>query len=61
MLVRTAGVADLERLRYELTTALRRVGLPDPQVAVWPVEALERLAGTGKLKRFVPLGWQPAS
>jgi phenylacetate-coenzyme A ligase PaaK-like adenylate-forming protein len=52
--VRSLGSADLERVRAEIVENLAQLGLPDPEVAVVPVECLERQR-TGKLRRFVPL------
>lgn len=52
--VRAAGPVDFDDLAGEITAALARLGLPDPQVTVAVVPALERTA-TGKLRRFVPL------
>lgn len=52
--VRAAGPVDLDDLVGEITAALARLGLRDPQVKAAVVPALERTA-TGKLRRFVPL------
>lgn len=52
--VRTVGEARLDDLRREVVSALTKLGLEHPEVAIRPVEELERGA-TGKLKRFVPL------
>ena len=46
---------DLTDLRDELVAGLSALGLPDPRIKVDEVDSLERLAHTGKLKRFVPL------
>jgi phenylacetate-CoA ligase len=51
--VLASGPVDLERLRRELRSALSAAGLPDPEVAVHSVRALERHPETGKLRRFV--------
>jgi phenylacetate-coenzyme A ligase PaaK-like adenylate-forming protein len=53
--VRCLGSIDLARIQTELTANLARLGLADAEVVVRPVEQFERL-GTGKLRRFVPLG-----
>jgi phenylacetate-CoA ligase len=52
-------IGDLrgEDLRKEIEAALRKVGLVNAEVAVTPVDSLDRGA-TGKLKRFVPIGSQ---
>lgn len=49
------GELDAGALADEVTASLRRLGLADPEVTVRQVDVLERLPGTGKLKRFVPL------
>jgi phenylacetate-coenzyme A ligase PaaK-like adenylate-forming protein len=48
-----SGPVDRERLRRELRSALSAAGLPDAEVTVHAVQALERHAETGKLRRFV--------
>jgi phenylacetate-CoA ligase len=53
--IRCRGVVDAARLRREIVDDLARVGLRDPGITILQVEHLER-QGTGKLKRFVPLG-----
>ena len=57
--IRSAGPVDTVGLEARLAEALRGVGLPDATAVVTVVESLERHRGTGKLRRFVPLG-QPA-
>jgi phenylacetate-coenzyme A ligase PaaK-like adenylate-forming protein len=52
--VRCAGATDTAKLGAEIEEHLRRVGLADPRVAVEQVDAIPR-AGSGKLKRFLPL------
>ncbi len=54
VLVRLSGNADLPRLRAAVHAVITESGLPDPEVTVRPVEALDRL-WSGKLRRFVPL------
>jgi phenylacetate-CoA ligase len=54
--VLAVGRPDVNALASSLTAELRRHGLSDPAVAIRVVERLERHEGTGKLKRFVPLG-----
>jgi phenylacetate-coenzyme A ligase PaaK-like adenylate-forming protein len=49
------GPVDLEELGAEITRELKTLGLDDPQITVVPVDRLERLASSGKLKRFIPL------
>jgi phenylacetate-coenzyme A ligase PaaK-like adenylate-forming protein len=46
---------DTEPLRAELVRVMAASGLPDPQVTVGQVDALDRL-WSGKLRRFVTLG-----
>lgn len=55
VLVRAGGSLDGDRLEKEIDAELARLGLADPEVRVEVVERLER-QGSGKLKRFVPLG-----
>jgi phenylacetate-CoA ligase len=52
--VRCNAPVDAEQLGSAIAAALDRLGLPDPQVTVGMVDALDRL-GAGKLKRFIPL------
>jgi phenylacetate-coenzyme A ligase PaaK-like adenylate-forming protein len=54
-LVRAVAGANLEPLRRDLLHALGGLGLAEPTVTLTAVNAIERLPGTGKLKRFVPL------
>ena len=56
--IRSTGPVDTVGLEA-LAEALRGVGLPDGSAVVTVVESIERHRGTGKLRRFVPLG-QPA-
>ncbi len=53
--MRIEGNVDLDPVRQELLTALRRLGLVDPEVSLTIVDQLDRLANSGKLKRFVAL------
>ncbi|PWT76598.1 MAG: AMP-dependent synthetase [Proteobacteria bacterium] len=48
------GPVELDRLRSALIDDLRRVGLPESEIAIALVGRIERPA-SGKLKRFVPL------
>lgn len=52
--IRCTGPIDLAALRAEIAEKLEYLALEAPDVAVVPVERLERQV-TGKLKRFVPL------
>ncbi len=52
--VQADGVPGLGPLRGELTAALARAGLRNPEVTVRAVAALERHPQTGKLRRFIP-------
>ena len=54
--VLTVGAPDADGLASALAGALRRHGLPDPEVGIRVVGRLQRHESTGKLKRFVPLG-----
>jgi phenylacetate-CoA ligase len=51
----SAGSADPEALRHRLAGALARGGLSQPDVTVRVVRDLARNAGSGKLRRFIPL------
>lgn len=53
IVVQAAKAPDLTPVREQISLALARLGLPDPQVTISGVERLDRHAGTGKLKRFV--------
>lgn len=53
--VRCLGSIDIARMETELTDNLLRLGLADAEVVVRPVDHFDWL-GTGKLRRFVPLG-----
>ena len=46
---------DGARLGTSLETSLRAAGLPDPEVSVRVVDAIERHPHTGKTRRFIPL------
>jgi phenylacetate-CoA ligase len=48
------GLLDQEQLCERLGIALRRAGLKEPKVSARTVRALDRQAGTGKLRRFIP-------
>lgn len=52
--LRCVGPVELELLRNAIVDDLKRLGLPQPDVSITVVDALDRQAG-GKLKRFVPL------
>ena len=54
--IRSTGPVDTVGLEARLAEALRGVGLPDGSAVVTVVESIERHRGTGKLRRFVPLG-----
>jgi phenylacetate-CoA ligase len=55
ILVCAAQAGDLEPARRHLVGALARLGLVAPEVSIEAVDHLDRVSGTGKLKRFVPL------
>jgi phenylacetate-CoA ligase len=48
------GEVGLSQLRADITGDLARLGLTEPEIAVFQVDDLDRQS-TGKLKRFVPL------
>jgi phenylacetate-coenzyme A ligase PaaK-like adenylate-forming protein len=52
---------DLDELAREIEAGLGGLGLPEAVVTIAPVERLDRSAGTGKLRRFVPLAVQPVT
>jgi phenylacetate-coenzyme A ligase PaaK-like adenylate-forming protein len=53
--VLVVGDPDTGKLATALIESLARFGLSDPTIEVTGVERIERHAGTGKLRRFVPL------
>jgi phenylacetate-coenzyme A ligase PaaK-like adenylate-forming protein len=55
ILVCAAQAENLVPLQRHLVGALARLGLVAPEVSIEAVDHLDRLGGTGKLKRFVPL------
>jgi phenylacetate-coenzyme A ligase PaaK-like adenylate-forming protein len=50
-----SGALDTEALRCQLVDALAKAGLPNADIEIDLVEALERHKETGKLRRFIPL------
>jgi phenylacetate-coenzyme A ligase PaaK-like adenylate-forming protein len=54
--VQLAGAMPLEPVREKLVEGLRRVGLSDPVIDIETVDTMERLPGSGKVRRFIPLG-----
>lgn len=52
--VEIRGLADHRRLRRQLTDALAKLGLNQPEVSIAAAGAFER-QGTGKIKRFIAL------
>jgi phenylacetate-coenzyme A ligase PaaK-like adenylate-forming protein len=50
-----SGALDTEALRRQLVDALAKAGLPNADIEIDLVEALERHKETGKLRRFIPL------
>jgi hypothetical protein len=54
--VRCIGPVDCVEVASEITRDLKTLGLDSPDITVVPVERLERIASSGKLKRFIPLG-----
>jgi hypothetical protein len=46
---------NLPDLSHELVEALTRLGLADAEVSIRVVADFNRQAGTGKMRRFVPL------
>ncbi|SDD16991.1 phenylacetate--CoA ligase family protein [Rhodococcus tukisamuensis] len=55
------GQPDTATLTSSMVAALRRHGLPDPEVRVRVVGRLERNESTGKLRRFVALDSHPGN
>ena len=51
-----AGGLDQAALTAALAGALRRAGLPDPEVTLRVVAAIARHPDTGKTRRFIPSG-----
>jgi phenylacetate-CoA ligase len=49
------GTLDIERLSERLRAALGEAGLANPHVHIEVAAALARNAGTGKLRRFIPM------
>jgi phenylacetate-coenzyme A ligase PaaK-like adenylate-forming protein len=54
--VRCIGPVDCVEVASEIARDLKTLGLDSPDITVVPVERLERIASSGKLKRFIPLG-----
>ncbi|HKY75232.1 MAG TPA: hypothetical protein VJS45_03765 [Acidimicrobiia bacterium] len=54
--VRCIGPVDCVEVATEITRDLKTLGLDSPEIKVVPVDRLERIAASGKLKRFIPLG-----
>ena len=54
------GDLDVAAVTAAVRDGLRQAGLPDPQVTLRRVEALDRDPLTGKARRFIPLGIRPA-
>ena len=53
--VRCIGPVDCVEVATQITRDLKALGLDSPEITVVPVEDLERIASSGKLKRFIPL------
>ena len=53
--VLASGPFDAAAVARHLVDAYARLGLPDAEIRISAVPALERLPGTGKLRRFLPL------
>lgn len=53
--VRATGKVDLAIMSRDLKTSLIRLGVAAPEITVAAVEHIDRLHGTGKLRRFIPL------
>lgn len=49
------GEYDQAAITRQLLDAYARLGLPNAALTLRTVSALERLSGSGKLKRFIPL------
>jgi phenylacetate-CoA ligase len=53
--VRCIGPVDCVDVAAEITRDLKTLGMDSPEITVVPVDHLERIASSGKLKRFIPL------
>ena len=53
--VRCVGPVDYTEVAAEITRDLKTLGMDSPEITVVPVDHLERIAASGKLKRFIPL------
>ena len=53
--VRAPADIDMAAASRELVASLERLGLAEPEILITPVEQIDRLQATGKLRRFVPL------
>jgi len=53
IVAQATGMPDRASVRDRISLALTRLDLADPQVTITRVARIERLDGTGKLKRFV--------
>jgi phenylacetate-CoA ligase len=53
--VRRIGPVDCTEVAAEITRDLKTLGIDSPEITVVPVDHLERIASSGKLKRFIPL------
>jgi phenylacetate-CoA ligase len=51
----TVGHPDIDGLTVGVVAALRRCGLPDPEVEIQVVDRIPRQQASGKLKRFIAL------
>jgi phenylacetate-coenzyme A ligase PaaK-like adenylate-forming protein len=51
----TVGQPDVDALTAAVLAALRRCGLPDPEVQIRVVDRIPRHQASGKLKRFIAL------
>lgn len=54
--VQLDGELPLGPVREKLVAGLRRVGLAEPAIDIRTVETMERLPGSAKVRRFIPLG-----
>jgi hypothetical protein len=51
----TVGSPDVTELTISLAAALRRHGLPNPQLQIRIVSQIQRHEATGKLRRFIAM------
>jgi phenylacetate-coenzyme A ligase PaaK-like adenylate-forming protein len=53
--IRCLGPVDCTEVAAEIIRDLKALGMDSAEITVVPVDHLERIAASGKLKRFIPL------